>query len=89
MPVSIKPSAHGANALAYQHAKNASDVLKHACPKEEWKCLDLCQSSFDHEGLLSTLFLPAMMDLFSILLAPIAITTISIANDPDTAQYIY
>jgi len=52
MPVTVRPSTHGASLISFQRkrpAENAGEVLKYACRKEQRKCLELLQSSFDSE----------------------------------------
>lgn len=58
MPVTIKPSTHGASLVSFpyqQPAKNAREILGEACQQDHKECLELLQSSFD-AGLPSTLY---------------------------------
>ena len=47
MPVTVKPAAHGANAVNIQDypAKTPQDILNRACSKEGANCVELLQSS--------------------------------------------
>jgi Domain of unknown function (DUF4419) len=50
MPITIKPSLHGANLVDFEYqtpAKNAQEVLEGACPSESRDCYELLQTSFD------------------------------------------
>lgn len=57
MPVTVKPSAHGASSVSFgwsKPAKDAKELLRYACKTESKQCLELLQSSFD-TNLPSTL----------------------------------
>ena len=50
MPVTTKPSLHGAESVNFQYqapAANAQEVLQRACPSESDNCHELLQTSFD------------------------------------------
>src|ERR1700730_15883708 len=50
MPITTKPSLHGAEVVAFQYqapATNAQEVLQRACTSESSKCHELLQTSFD------------------------------------------
>jgi Domain of unknown function (DUF4419) len=50
MPVTVYPASHSANIVSFDHrqpAENSRDLLKQACSKEEKRCHELLQSSFD------------------------------------------
>ncbi|KAG8525227.1 uncharacterized protein KY384_008871 [Bacidia gigantensis] len=46
MPVSIRPSPHGANVIKDAFEEDALGLLKKVSPRTQWKCTELLQSSF-------------------------------------------
>ena len=51
MPVTVKPSSHGANAIKGSFAKNTREVLASTCPRETWQRGELLQSSMDADQM--------------------------------------
>jgi Domain of unknown function (DUF4419) len=55
MPVRITPSSHGAKEVKARYADSPEEVLREACPNVREQSFDLLQSSFDDDGLSSSI----------------------------------